>query len=604
MATDMDLERRLRAIDGRGYPAYKSLKGAYDFGPFILSIDHVQGDPFAAPSQVSMCVSAEAAAFPSDLIDAPHRRIALEDLLVRRFAAEAARASFTVRGSGKSGLIATSAPGPEVLERSACEVADDGSVTLRLEAGFPSHGRTVDARALGRMLLDLIPACAERALVCDRNALAAARSAAELADDQLAVRRELERRGLVAFVADGSVLPRASGVSARPLAGAVPFEAPESLSVTLDLPHRGPTRGMGIPRGVTLVVGGGYHGKSTMLKALQEGIYDHVRGDGRELVITDATAVKVRSEDGRSVTAVDVSPFIANLPDGRDTACFSTLDASGSTSQAAATVEAIEAGARALLIDEDTSATNFMVRDELMASVVAAEREPITPFVERVRSLWERQGMSSIIVVGSSGAFFPVADTVILMDRYRAADATERVRAVCAARGLEAPVGDGDVIVGDRDRAVRVSVPGARSGGRDHDGGGRDRGGARGLRGARTHDRGGARGGAGRGLKVRTQGLDGFSVGGGTVDLRRTEQLVAPEQVRALAQLMRVIIERGLADGQRPVAELASDLIERVRRRGWSEISPRGEVSCGLALPRPQDLCACIDLWRDGADGV
>lgn len=597
MATDMDLERRLRAIDGRGYPAYKSLKGAYDFGPFILSIDHVQGDPFAAPSQVSMCVSAEAAAFPSDLIDAPHRRIALEDLLVRRFAAEAARASFTVRGSGKSGLIATSAPGPEVLERSACEVADDGSVTLRLEAGFPAHGRTVDARALGRMLLDLIPACAERALVCDRNALAAARSAAELADDQLAVRRELERRGLVAFVADGSVLPRASGVSARPLAGAVPFEAPESLSVTLDLPHRGPTRGMGIPRGVTLVVGGGYHGKSTMLKALQEGIYDHVRGDGRELVITDATAMKVRSEDGRPVAAVDVSPFIANLPDGRDTACFSTLDASGSTSQAAATVEAIEAGARALLIDEDTSATNFMVRDELMASVVAAEREPITPFVERVRSLWERQFVSSIIVVGSSGAFFPVADTVILMDHYRAADATERVRAVCAARGLEAPEGDGDVVVRDRDRAVRVGVSGARDRGRARGGG------TRGPRGAHAYDRGGACGGAGRGLKVRTQGLDGFSVGDGTVDLRRTEQLVDPEQVRALAQLMRVIIERGFADGRRPVAELAADLIERVRRRGWREISPHGEVACGLALPRPQDLCACIDRWRSGADG-
>ncbi|WP_144744371.1 ABC-ATPase domain-containing protein [Enorma burkinafasonensis] len=582
MATDMDLERRLRAIDGRGYSAYKSLKGAYDFGPFVLSIDHVQGDPFAAPSQVSVCVSAEAAEFPSDLIDAPHRRVALEDLLVRRFAAEAARASFTVRGSGKSGLIATSAPGPEVLERSACEVADDGSVTLRLEAGFPAHGRTVDARALGRMLLDLIPACAERALVCDRNALAAARSAAELADDQLAVRRELERRGLVAFVADGSVLPRASGVSARPLAGAVPFEAPESLSVTLDLPHRGQTRGMGIPRGVTLVVGGGYHGKSTLLKALQEGIYDHVLGDGRELVITDATAMKVRSEDGRPVTAVDVSPFIANLPDGRDTARFSTLDASGSTSQAAATVEAIEAGARVLLIDEDTSATNFMVRDELMASVVAAEREPITPFVERVRGLWERQGVSSIIVVGSSGAFFPVADTVILMDRYRAADATERVRVVCTARGLEAPEGDSDV-VGDRDRAVRVGVSGARG---------------------RERDRGAARSGAGRGLKVRTQGLDGFSVGSGTVDLRRTEQLVDPEQVRALAQLMRAIVERGLADGRRPVAELAADLIERVRRRGWREISPHGEVACGLALPRPQDLCACIDRWRGGADGM
>ena len=576
MATDEDLERRLRAIDGRGYPAYKSLKGSYDFGPFALSIDHVQGDPFAAPSQVSICVYAETAAFPPELFDAPHRRVALEDLLLRRFAAEVARASYVVRGSGKSGLIATSAPGPEVFARSACEVTADGAVIVRLEAGFPAHGRTIDARALDRMLFDLIPSCAERALVCDRAALVSACAAADLADDRTQIRAELGRRGLVAFVADGSILPRASGISCRPLEGAVPFESPQSLRVTLDLPHRGPTTGMGIPCGVTLVVGGGFHGKSTLLKALQEGVYDHVGGDGRELVISDATAVKVRSEDGRPVAGVDISPFITNLPDGSDTGRFSTLDASGSTSQAAATVEAIDAGARVLLIDEDTSATNFMVRDELMEAVVAADHEPITPFVERVRSLWEHQGVSCIIVVGSSGAFFPMADTVIQMDRYRAHDVTKRVREVCSERGVvpAASSDGGDVLVGGRGHAARVGARGA------------------------------GRGGTGKPLKVRTQGLDGFSVGNGSVDLRRVEQLVDPEQVRALAQLMRVVIERGLADGTRSAQDVAASLLERVARRGWKEIAPRAEVPCGLALPRVQELCACIDRWRRDAGGI
>lgn len=297
MRTERDLAERLRAIDRRGYPAYKSLRGVYDLGGLELSVDHVQGDPFAAPSQVSVMLPAARAGFPGELFDAPHRRVALEDLLVRRFARAAARVSFAVGGSGKSGLIATSRPGPEVLPRSACSVGADGSVTLRLEAGLPAHGRTVDGRAAARMLLDLIPSCAEEALVCTPRVGREARAAADLADDRRFVREELVRRGLVAFVADGSVLPRESGVSSRPMEGARPFTSPESMRVVLDLPHRGPTPGMGVRRGVTLIVGGGYHGKSTLLRALQEGVYDHVAGDGRELVVTDAAAVKLRAEE-------------------------------------------------------------------------------------------------------------------------------------------------------------------------------------------------------------------------------------------------------------------------------------------------------------------
>lgn len=418
MKTDRDLERQLASIDRRGYPSYKSLRGTYDFGDFELDIAHVQGDPFAAPSQLAVYVPGDVSGLPACCRDAAHRRTATEDLLVRRFSKEAAQASFKVGGSGKSGFIGTSNPGPEILARSACEIAPDGAVMLRFEAGLPAHGRTIDARAAARMLLDLIPVCVERALMLDDAGRRAAQKAAELADDQRAVRSAIRERGLVAFVADGSVLPRSSGVSAKPLAGARPFTSPESMRVTLELPHRGRVRGMGIRRGITLIVGGGYHGKSTLLKALQEGVYDHIEGDGRELVATDETAMKLRAEDGRVVRAVDISPFINNLPDGRDTRSFSTEDASGSTSQAASTVEALEAGARTLLIDEDTSATNYMVRDALMEAVVAAEHEPITPFVERVRALWERHGVSCVLVMGSSGAFFPVADSVIQMDAY------------------------------------------------------------------------------------------------------------------------------------------------------------------------------------------
>ena len=183
---------------------------------------------------------------------------------------------------------------------------------------------------------------------------------------------------------------------------------------------------MGVPEGITLIVGGGYHGKSTLLSALQAGVYDHIPGDGREYVITDASGVKIRSEDGRFVKDVDISMFFSNLPNGKDTRRFSTEDASGSTSQAAAIVESMEAGSRLILLDEDTSATNFMVRDTFMQEVIARDKEPITPFLERARDLYAKAGISTILVAGSSGAFFHIADTVIQMDNYVPVDIKEK----------------------------------------------------------------------------------------------------------------------------------------------------------------------------------
>lgn len=593
MKTEQDLRRALEAADHRGYPAYKQLRGSYDLGGFTLSIDHVQGDPFAAPSKVSVLVPARTARLANELFDEPHRRVALEDFLLRRFARELARRSLKVGGSGKSGLLATSRPGPEVLPRSACEVQTTGgtrgSVVLRFEASFPAHGRTTDARGLERMLLDLVPACVRAVLPLDAEAAREAQAACDLADDQHAVREELERRGLVAFVADGSVLPRESGVSSRPLPHARAFASPEELAVTLDLPHRGQVRAMGVRRGVTLIVGGGYHGKSTLLRALQEGVYDHVAGDGRELVITDATAVKLRAEDGRAVHAEDISLFITDLPDGRDTRRFTTQDASGSTSQAAGAVEAIGEGCRALLIDEDTSATNFMVRDALMEAVVSRDHEPITPFVERVRDLWEQAGVSSIIVAGSSGAFFSVADTVVQMDCYEAHDITELAGAVCRERGA-APTARADGFALPKAQAAMRIGKGA--------GGEREGDGEHAERHGHGHGRGRGRAGGDR-LKTKALGRDAVSVGTGSADLRLVEQLVDAEQTAAIAQLVRVGIERGVLDGSRTSAEAADALLDLVEHNGWPALGEHGYAACGLTLPRRHELIACLTRWRE-----
>ena len=205
----------------------------------------------------------------------------------------------------------------------------------------------------------------------------------------------------------------------------VPFVSPDSMKVTMKLPYKGVLTGMGIRKGITLVVGGGYHGKSTLLKALESGVYPHIAGDGREYVVTDDTAMKIRAEDGRSIRHTDISMFINDLPNGKDTYAFDTEDASGSTSQAANVIESMEAGTQVFLIDEDTSATNFMVRDELMQQVIHRDMEPITPFIERVRDLYQEDGISTVLVAGSSGAYFQIADQIIQMDKYVPREITE-----------------------------------------------------------------------------------------------------------------------------------------------------------------------------------
>ena len=198
----------------------------------------------------------------------------------------------------------------------------------------------------------------------------------------------------------------------------------------MTLPNNGEITGMGIRKGVTLIVGGGYHGKSTLLNALEYGIYNHIPDDGREFVVTNADAVKIRAEDGRSIQSLNIDPFISNLPFDQDTTEFSTANASGSTSQAANILEALEVGASTLLLDEDTLATNFMIRDIRMKTLIAKEKEPITPFVEHVRSLYEEKGISTVIVMGGSGDYFSLADVVIGMIEYSPHDLTSQAHQI------------------------------------------------------------------------------------------------------------------------------------------------------------------------------
>ena len=563
MQTAAELRSLLNRIDRRGYPAYKDTRGTYQFPNYILSIDHVQGDPFAAPSRLSILVKGRAAGFPPELYDRPHRRIALQDQLTRRFGAAAERFSFQAKGSGQSGLIAVSRCGQEVLERTACRLdPKSGDVLMRFQVGFPANGRTVNAGELGKILFDFLPKCAEQALFyqnIDRERL---RAAVDLAEDQHCVREQLPGLGLCAFVANGSVLPRASGVSSKPMRDGVKFVSPKELEVTLDLPRGRRITGMGIRRGVTLIVGGGYHGKSTLLGALELGVYDHIAGDGREYVITDPSAVKIRAEDGRSIRKTDISLFISGLPNGKDTVAFETEDASGSTSQAANVIESIEAGTSLLLIDEDTSATNFMVRDELMQRVIRRDMEPITPFIERVRELYESYGVSTVLVAGSSGAYFHVADTVIQMDRYVPRDITALAKAEAGNFPIRVdPPKPAAPLCFDRRPQPSPSFSG----------------------GDRT--------------KIKTLPREGVMVNKEVIDLRYVEQLVDSEQLTALGYCV-VYALRNLLDGRRDLRRVADELEAAIDRGTLAALCGDRSGVPGLARPRRQEILACLNRCR------
>ena len=380
----------------------------------------------------------------------------------------------------------------------------------------------------------------------------------ELALDQEYIRQELLRRKLTAFVADGSILPRESGISSRPMKNAIPFSAPESLRISMELPHKGTLTGMGIPQGITLIVGGGYHGKSTLLNALELGVYNHIPGDGREYVITDCTAVKLRSEDGRFIKDVDISLFINDLPNQKDTHCFSTQDASGSTSQAAGIVESMEAGSHLFLLDEDTSATNFMVRDAFMQQVIQREKEPITPFLERAGELYKKAGISTILVAGSSGAFFHIADTIIQMDNYVPRDITDSTKALCAKYPL--PAFCAPAFASPHSHRIMTKAP---------------------------QDR----------LKTKVSKTDGFSLGRQEIDLRYTEQLIDPEQTATLSLLLKYAVEN-MINGKRTLSEIVEDLEKKLKKDGMSFLSGDRQISCGYALPRLQEIYACFNRYR------
>ncbi|MEG4863666.1 MULTISPECIES: ABC-ATPase domain-containing protein [unclassified Microcoleus] len=572
MTNKESLKRHLLQLDNRSYKAYKEIQGSYNFDEFTLIIDYVQGDPFASPSKFRVIVPPEIARIPHELFKSRSREIALRDYLTRQFD-KATYSNSSKRGTGKSGLIAVTRFGQEVLERTAAfiisstasDIADLGGVELRFVVGLPAGGRSILGQQAAEMLCEDIPRIVSQSLKYSSLNAAECRRHVETVEDADWLRQQLAEKQLVGFVADGSILPRRSGVDNRPLLNdAVAFVSPPSLKVEFNCPNRGEISGMGIPAGITLIVGGGYHGKSTLLRAIELGVYNQIPGDGREFVVANSAAVKIRAEDGRSVAGVDISPFIAGLPQGRDTAQFYTENASGSTSQAANIIEALEVGRMpVLLVDEDRAATNFMIRDRRMQELVAKDKEPITPFIDKVKQLYTDCGVSTILVMGGSGDYFDVADTVISMDNFQAYNVTEKAKEIAKkysiSRAAEGGGSFGEI-------TQRVPIPASLDPSRGR-----------------------------RDVRVKVRNVDELAFGTEDVDLGAIEQIVDSGQLRAIAATM-VYAKQQYMDGKRTLSEIIDLVMADIDGRGMDILSsfPEGD----FAMFRRFELAAAINRLR------
>ncbi|MDY7020943.1 MAG: ABC-ATPase domain-containing protein [Cyanobacteriota bacterium] len=601
MNTKEDLRRNLLDLDNRGYKAYKDILGTYEFDDFTLIVDYIQADPFAAPSKFRVHVPPNIAGFPPELYNTPIREIALRDYLTRQFDHHSREIS-NRRGTGKSGMIAITKMGQEVLDRTSARFiyiappapkptndnpalqrarprpsSKEKGVEMRFFVGLPARGRQILGRQAAAMLCDDIPLIIERSLqyknldpdVCKRHV--------ETVEDADWLRQQLAEKEIVAFIPNGAILPRRSGIDSRPLeADVVPFQSPPSLEVEFNRPNFGEIKGLGIPKGITLIVGGGYHGKSTLLKAIELGIYNHIAGDGREFVVTSPAAVKIRAEDGRSIAGVDISPFINQLPQGRSTTEFSTENASGSTSQATNIMEALEviAGSKkedetpcgdhpVLLVDEDTAATNFMIRDRRMQALIAKDQEPITPFIDKIRQLYTDYGVSTILVIGGSGDYFDVADTVIAMENFQPQELTEKAKEIAAEYTTGRIIEGGEQFGEIR---PRVLVPESLNPSRGR-----------------------------RDVRVKVRDIDEVTFGTEDVDLSAVEQLVSKDQLRAIAAAM-VYAKKSYINGQYTLPEIIDRVMSDIAEKGLDVITPFPQGD--LAMFRQFELAAAINRVR------
>ena len=560
------LKKRIDSADGRDYGAYQSLRGEYDYPDFKLFIDQIPKDPYA-PSHTGIYRVELKNNFTSQfsaIFNSKVSMIAFRDFLARSFYNISLLKSKAKRGTGKSGVITINKPGQAIFERSSVN-ADKKIIEIRFFMGLPANGRIINSHVCEEMFFVELPQIIKQALFSENVDTKKLEKHIEAAEDAEFIRAKLNSLSLVAFIGNDSCLARKSGTSDEALdkKKAVPFKSPESLAMEIDLPNGGIIKGMGIPKGITLIVGGGYHGKTTLLNAIEMGIYNHIPGDGRERCISDNKAIKIRAYGGRYIEKVDISTFIDNLPLEKDTSQFSTENASGSTSQAASIIEAIEVGANAMLMDEDTCATNLMTRDQKMQKLVEKNDEPITTYIDRVESLYLNKGISTVLVSGGIGDYFQVSNLVIQMKNYLPIDVTDRAYKIFSSSPEKRIREGGEYNVSIKDRVPAKACVSPYN----------------------EYNK----------KRIYSTEVNRINFGRNIIDLSDVGQLIELSQTKAIGEAIYYIGER--FDGKISLKEVVDNLMADIEKNGLDVLSDR--ASGHFAQFRGLDLVFAINRLRD-----
>jgi len=413
-----ELHQRFIKMHGKPYGVYKSLMGQFfNFGDFTLKFTHIQGDPHAQPSRIMLSAKMSLLGFPEELHCNREKEIALSDFLLRQFTETTENISIVKAHS-------------QIMQRNSLYI-ENGIVRILVSVNLPGESRRIEGEKASELLVGTLSDWVTAAMYWNNLDKEKCENHIACLSNRNFLQAQLAKKNLVAFVPNEAILPRESGTSEAPLQNAIPFVSPPELSVNLNLQCGKSIAGMGIPKGVTIIAGGGFHGKSTLLHALEEAVYPHIPGDGRELIVIDESAVPVKTEEGRVVNGTNISSLVRELPLKGSTETFTTKNASGATSQAANLLEALSLGVSTILIDEDASAVNFLIRDLRMRELINAGREPLIPLTDRIREFAD-SGINFIIVAGACGDYLSLADTVIAFTEYKAECLTERAKNITA----------------------------------------------------------------------------------------------------------------------------------------------------------------------------
>jgi predicted ABC-class ATPase len=538
---------------------YGRLAGDFDFSRYVLKVSQVPSESLEQPALFIVRVPQTIAGFAPHLFSTPVRRTALEDFLTRRIAEQIdVLAHYDEQGLSRRHLMVAE-PGQKILPRTSLLVTEE-YVEARIYVRLPQRDGRIDADRVKDIFFDELTSVVNHSLIACNLDEQEMNHFVDVMEDADQIRQMLPTRGLVSFVGEGS-LPARLGDSDYPaFENTTPLTMDESLLVDVDTPNAGTVKGLGVPTGVTLIVGDEYSSRAALMRAIASGIYNHVPGDGREQVITVPDAVHVAAETGRSIQKVDISSMIPAQSGVRSDA-FSAEQADACSAQAAAMVEALEVGARALLFDESESSAAFLTQDTRLMGLMPEAGARVTPLSARARQLADDLGVS-IIVAGSASVaeFIPVADTILKIEAGRVSDVTDAAKKM----DLNQLVTDSELVdvssLVEKNRWVVPTSIDASAG---------------------PHDQ-----------MIKAEAVDLLQFGRSVIQLRNTSQIADKHQTATIGLILYYAKLRYMDEG-RPIREIM-DLIDRDLGTEGLECLSR-DLRGDLARPRRYEIAAALN---------